>query len=461
MKSFYRRLIASSKPGLAVLAGVLLSVAAVTQVWAWGPERPAFTIEKPATYVTFNSITNNPSHGDERNFMQVREQTASNETYSDTISLSPGKEYVVYVYYHNNAADNYNAGGTGIAHGAYARAEIPAIVKNGGDTKAVAHVGAANAQPNDVYDDIVLKNTTGGDIALRYVPGSTTIHSFGKVNGVIMPDTIISSGVSLGYDALDGNLPGCHKYAGYITFRVKADQPSFTFSKDVRKAGASGWTDSLTANVGDKIEYRLSYKNAGTTTQNDVVLKDVLPAGVEYQKGSSKLYNANNSNGVGVSDAIAGGGANIGNYNAGSNAFYTFTAKITDAALTRCGENTLTNTASVETNNGNMQDTARVVVTKLCGPNECLPGVPVGDSRCMPGTTVTQLPSTGPRETLLALAVITMVVLTAMYWYTNRHPQGLKQQRIYAARQPRRFGPKHLIAKGRQKIAKHRASRHR
>jgi hypothetical protein len=101
----------------------------------------------PATYVTFNSITNNPAHGDERNFMQVRESTASNETYADSIALNPGKEYVVYMYYHNNAAANYNASGVGIAHGAFARAEVPAVVKNGSTgTKAVGYVGAT---PNE------------------------------------------------------------------------------------------------------------------------------------------------------------------------------------------------------------------------------------------------------------------------------------------------------------------------
>ncbi len=37
-------------------------------IFAYGPERETFTIEKPASYITFNSITNNPNYGDERNF---------------------------------------------------------------------------------------------------------------------------------------------------------------------------------------------------------------------------------------------------------------------------------------------------------------------------------------------------------------------------------------------------------
>ena len=51
---------------VAVIAAAIIVPAAVL---AWGPDRPTFTIEQPANYVTFNSITNNPVHGDERNFV--------------------------------------------------------------------------------------------------------------------------------------------------------------------------------------------------------------------------------------------------------------------------------------------------------------------------------------------------------------------------------------------------------
>ena len=44
---------------------------------AWGPERTTFTMESPATYPTFNSITDNPTIGDERNFVRIGEIDAA------------------------------------------------------------------------------------------------------------------------------------------------------------------------------------------------------------------------------------------------------------------------------------------------------------------------------------------------------------------------------------------------
>lgn len=68
-------------------------------------------------------------------------------------------------------------------------------------------------------DDIKLKNGSAGDIAVRYVPGSATIHSK-VVDGKTMADSIITTGAPLGYNALDGKVPGCNEFAGYVTFRL-------------------------------------------------------------------------------------------------------------------------------------------------------------------------------------------------------------------------------------------------
>lgn len=352
------------------IAAMLLAVVAVpAMVNAWGPSRTTYTIEHPADHVTFNSITNNPVQGDERNFMQVREANASNTTYADSISLQAGHEYVVYMYYHNNAASNLNASGVGIAHGAYVKAQIPAVVANGSsDTKAVGYVGANNASPSQVWDDISFSNKTGGDIALRYVPGSATIHNFGKTDGKTMSDGIVTAaGASLGYDSFNGELPGCNEYAGYVTFLVKADQPNFTVTKQVRKTGTTDWKTSTSVNPGDSVDYMITYKNTGTTQQNDVVLKDVLPKGISYTAGTTMVANSTNPNGIKVSDNLTKNGINIGNYAAGATAYVKFSAKVaSNDDLTNCGLNTLVNTVTAETNNGSKSASATVTVNKTC-----------------------------------------------------------------------------------------------
>lgn len=70
-------------------------------------ERRSFTVQQPADYVTFNSITDS-LYGDERNFVQIREVGQSNSNYTDEIKLMPGKEYKVYIFFNNNAASELN-----------------------------------------------------------------------------------------------------------------------------------------------------------------------------------------------------------------------------------------------------------------------------------------------------------------------------------------------------------------
>ena len=331
-----------------------------TALLAWGPSRPTYTIENPATYVTFNSITNNPSQGDERNFVQVRDANSGNETYVDSISLTPGHEYVVFVYFHNNAASNLNLKATG----SYVKAQIPAIVTSGSTaTKAVGYVGANNATPSEVWDDISFGNTTGGDIALSYVSGSATIHSKGAVNGLAMSDSVVTTGAPIGYSAINGEVPGCNEFAGYVTFRVKADQPNFTISKQVYKAGI----ETGAVNPGDSVDYLITYRNTGTVTQNDVIISDILPQGVVYTAGSTYVANSTNPNGLKVSDNIIKNGINIGNYAAGAAAYIKYSATIVEnSALPNCGANTLHNIAKAQTANGTKEDDADITVNKTC-----------------------------------------------------------------------------------------------
>lgn len=463
-----------------LLAAITVTLAGVSNVLAWGPNRDTYTIAKPASHVTFNSITDNPVHGNETNFMQVRESTASNETYADEISLAAGKEYVIYIYYHNNAATNYNESGVGVAKGAYARAEVPAIVKNGTTgTKANAFVGADNAkhlykgadQGKSVFDDITFKNATGGDIALRYVPGSTTIHSRGPVNGTIMPDTILqASGVKLGYNALDGVLPGCNEYAGFITFRVKADQPNFTFKKQVREVGGKDWQDEVSTKLDTEVEYRLEYKNTGTTEQRDVTMKDALPKGVSYVNGSSKLYNSNNPNGMTLGDGINQGGVNIGHYSAGANAIVTFRAKVTGGDMVICGVNTFTNTAGVETLNGNRQDTAKVKITKECkkpievcdlesnkiisieekefdknkhskNKEDCAETTDTAE----PVAPVEELPHTGPTAMVGAMLILAAISVGAAYFMRHHQEKKARLEAVFG--KPAAPSEKRFVAK--------------
>lgn len=374
------------------IAALTLAVATPAVLLAWGPDRPTFTIDDPAGYVTFNSITDNPAHGDERNFVQVKAADAPNSSYAESVDLQAGKEYTVFVYYHNNAASNLNASGKGIAKDAYVRAEVPAVVNGSADV--VGFVGASNAKPTRVWDEATFKSDSA--MALRMVPGSATIYSKGAVDGAKLPDSIITTGAPLGYDALNGKVPGCEEFAGYVTFKVKADQPNFTVEKKVSKYGANSWVENYSAQPGETVDYLINYRNTGTTQQNNVVVKDELPAGMSYVNGSTVYGNSKNPNGTEASDNVTKGGINVGSYAPGANAWVIFSAKVASKEDLECEQTTLRNVARVETNNGSKEDDAKVTVpAKECQPEEpkeCKPGIPVGDERCEDQPEVPEVP---------------------------------------------------------------------
>lgn len=398
--SLFRRV-----PKAAALAAGSLVAAVVPAgiLFAWGPDRPTYTTASPAPHVTFNSITDNPAQGDERNFVRVKPAEAPNSAYNDSVSLEAGKEYTVFVYYQNDAACNLNASGKGIAIDAYVKAAVPAVVK--GDAKVVGYVGASNATPKEVWDEATF--TSQNAIALRMVPGSAKIYSKGAVNGTTLPDSIVTTGSKLGYDALDGKVPGCDKYAGYVTFKVKADQPNFTVDKKVRLSGTKQWQESVTAKPGDKVDFQIEYKNTGTTWQNNVVVRDTLPGGLAYVKGSTMFANASQPQGKAATDELTIKGLNIGNYAAGANGFVKFSATVVSEDKLQCGANTLTNIGRVETNNGSKQDTAVVTVTKKCQvtpvetpqpsqPTEPTPPAQPEQPKQEQPAIPAEIPSTGP-----------------------------------------------------------------
>ena len=95
---------------LVVSIVILCAMFFTGHAFAWGPERTTYTNESPAPYAVFNSITDNVVIGDERNFVRMREAD-SDEKFRDEVEVEPGKEYEVFIYFHNNAATNTNETG--------------------------------------------------------------------------------------------------------------------------------------------------------------------------------------------------------------------------------------------------------------------------------------------------------------------------------------------------------------
>lgn len=346
-----------------MVAAVLLATVGTAATFAWGPERPTYTMESPATHVTFNSMTNNPNYGDEREYVIIRDVTAGGQ-YQHDMNLTPGHEYQVQVYIHNNAHPDYNASGKGVAKDTTLRVVIPASVQ--GEDTVDGIIRASNATPTEIWDTAEIRSTNRVD--LEYVSGSAQLKTHSQE--VVLSDTILSTGVKVGDKDLSGDWRGCLEFAGYVTykFRVKDNTSSFTMDKQVRKhsTATGNWTENYTATPGEKVDFIIRYKNTGNVTQQNVMVKDVLPAGLSYVPGSTVVANSSHPNGTSVADGVTAGGININSYTPGSNAWVRFSATVAAEDKLACGLNTLKNVATVTTGAGTKSDDAVVTVTKKC-----------------------------------------------------------------------------------------------
>ena len=414
-----------------LLISVAITAVASVVTGAWGPSgRATFSINSPATYVTFNSITDNPHHGDERNFVQVKETSnTSAGGWSDSLDVEIGKEYWVRMYVHNNAADSLNL----VAENTRVTAAVPSTV--GKQATITGQISASNANPEKVWDEAVLKSDQ--DFKLAYIAGSGLYHNNIFKNGTPISDSIVTAqGAQIGYTAMDGRVPGCFQYDGTVTFRLVVQAPSkpqHSVDKQVRKAGDTEWKNSITVKAGDKLEYLIGYRNIGNTIQRDVHIYDHLPKGVSYVAGSTTLRNPNNPQGTKVADGVTTTGIKIGDYATGANAYVMFSVTVnSDLKDFHCGKNTIRNFGHATSDGQVMQDYADIVIHVECEPEECKPGIPEGDERCEekppveeedddePGVIPDELPTTGPAEIIAGILGVTLVSLGAAYWIRSR-----------------------------------------
>src|SRR3954466_2977214 len=129
----------------AALAGILIP--ASVALANWGPTRPTFTWDNPATYITFNSITDNPQVGDERPFFSGKVTTASGNVV-DNIHVNDNDEVTLRVFFHNNAAQNLNL----VATNTRVKVFLPRIAAT--STFATSTISADNANPGVVSDTV-------------------------------------------------------------------------------------------------------------------------------------------------------------------------------------------------------------------------------------------------------------------------------------------------------------------
>lgn len=318
-------------------------------VSAWGPERTTFTMKSPASYPTFNSITDNNEVGDERNFVRIIENGTSG-SYKDSVKVVPGKEYKVSIFFHNNAGANFNASGAGIATGAKAAVQFTNKINAGQKGNVTAVISADNTNPKQIWDEAYM--TADQNVTLNYKAGSAKIYNNHGLNGQTVSDNLLTTGGTLlGVNNFDGRVEGCEEYHGRITFILVAQKDGISVDKTVSKDG-NKFSENLSANPGDEVFYRIVLKNTGNTQLTNVTVWDTLPEGITLIPGTVSYTAAGNT--VPLGDTIHTAGYKFNTFPAGQTITINFKAKISEKYLdkAKCGDNKLTNTAHVAYDGG-------------------------------------------------------------------------------------------------------------
>lgn len=425
---------------VAATAAAIAGVAAVpAMVSAFS--RPLYSyqyVNEHDVGVTFNSIKladtdaawakkNNlelPLLTNETNFVGARLDTGKNEGAKNVwegtnITAEDGKTYIVRLYVHNNSQKQE-------AKDVQVRFHIPYASSSTQVVDGWLH--SSNATPKEYLDDVTFKSVDGTPFHLEYVSGSALLENGGFASGagVKLSDTITNHGnggangewTTIGYNTLDGVIPGCYKYINYVSIRVKAVYDyDFTIEKQVRISGDTDktWKETVEAKVGDKVEFQLTYKNTSDKQQNNVKIRDVLPKNLRYVENSTKLKNSTYPNGANIVDGKPSDilqGINIGNYAPGANAKIMFTAEVVDNDLA-CGSNTLVNWGQAGVGDTTIQDYARVHLTKVC---ENTPD-PTPDPEPTP---TPELPNTGPEMVAGGVIATGSIATAAGYYIASR-----------------------------------------
>ena len=419
--------------GATILSSLIVTGTAI----AWGPsDRPTYTNENPADYATFNSITNNVAVGDERNFVRVKEK-GTEDKYSDEVAVEPGKEYEVYLYYHNNAGSDTNSTGVGLALQTKAAATYPAkVTKDANGTltgeitwRYITSKNDSTVHDGKIWDEATL-TTDYDEVVLRYKPGSATIHNDGKINGSVLSTNLFAEGGTyIGYNSLNGVVPGCAEYSGHITYTLVADKVDSSFNKMVSLDGET-WAKEVTAKPGDYVTYKVQFQNTGNTTLTNVILKDAHDEGLTLRTGSTKVFDINNADGKVIDDII-----DISGYNTGDAIPSALVQVIYQAQVSReqtfCNKS-LNNTVTATYNTTEQKtDSASVLVAceepeptpepEDCATNPNLPGCQEKNCKTNPEMEGCQeLPNTGPLEIVLAVIIIAGIGGAGYYFYRTK-----------------------------------------
>ncbi len=417
--------------GLVATFGV--SLLGISSASAWGPERSTFTMQNPATYPTFNSITDNPTIGDERDFVRIGEVNADVTDLKNEVEIVPGRQYLVYIYFHNNASSTFNDSAhnhSGVAVRTRMASSFSTVLTPNDKGKVTATITADNANPESVWDEAYFTTKTD-KVLMHYVSGSSRIYNDWKANNSVLSTSLFTEkGTLLGLNELNGVIPGCEEYHGVVTYVLQAEELGGSVDKLVSKDGTN-FSESVNVVPGDEVTFQLAIVNTGDVALTNATIKDTLPEGLTLVPGSVSLRANDSTTSDPLSDNIIADGYNLGTIGTGNTVYITY--KATVGGEYDCNGTELVNNAVLtydsDTKTGDSKTDSATVIAKdddcgepeTCETNPNLDGCQEKNCATNPEMEGCQeLPNTGPLQIVMAILVVVGIGGGGYYLYRTR-----------------------------------------
>ncbi len=352
MATLIRKLNLKVTLGLLLLAGVFAGLLSGVLVRAAGPEFNKFpiTYTKPGapSFLDYPLL-------DARRVGGV--YSSSQADHDDGITVDPGDEIDVTVYYHNGVVDD----SANTAVNTVVKAFLsPALNGTANSHILSATIGANNAETVSSADEsrggnIEIKITGNEPRSLSLVSGTVKqLKNWGSrepANGssnisqtVSLPNSIFTSGVGL------GDIRGCWPFFGFVSFRLKVSADQINQGLEITKQvlnvtkDETDYHSSTNAVENDIVRFRVEIKTTGNASQTQTVVRDTLPSRLSFVTG----------------DDLRGDGVTIGTIAQNQTRTFTFDTKVTGSS-----SGTVTNTAKVKSSVVSEKTaSADVIITK-------------------------------------------------------------------------------------------------
>src|SRR3989338_1397164 len=305
---------------------------------------PAMAVIQFNTYpISYTQETNRDMPMiDARNVSAGGAFSASQGDHDNGVSASQNDIVEFLIYYHNTGVASE------VAHNVMIKAALPGSTRQTHEVSATIDSDETSPITSAAafYGGNINVNISGSPQTLQFIPGSVQWYP----NRSTTPqtpagaDNLVGSGINI------GSVQGCFDFSGFVKFRAKVGTVTEnTYNLAINKKvlnvsrGDTSFADSTTARPGDRLRFEVRVETSGDASQNNVILRDILPSQLSWVAGSLRLDGSS----VGNEPEFFGSGRNFGTLSQGSTRVLTFEAMVAGAGSFSGTAATIVNTANV------------------------------------------------------------------------------------------------------------------